>query len=88
MKKRSVHGDVTLPTHHQAAKISEPRAGPLDLPPPFIPPQLPSILQGRALAVRTMRTDQVDPSLVQPCAITGWQSVADTGLSVRRLSLL
>jgi hypothetical protein len=78
MKKRSVHRDVTLPAHHHAAKISDPREGPLDLPPPFIPPQLPSILQWRSLAVGAMRTDQGDASISQALA----QRVRVTGFAI------
>ena len=59
MKERSIHRDMVLPAHHQAAKISQPGQRPLDLPPPLIAPQLPSILQWRPLAVVARRTNQL-----------------------------
>jgi hypothetical protein len=65
MKERSVHGDVVLPAHHQAAKISQPGKCPLHLPPPFIAPQLASILQWRFCTVLAMRTDQIDATACQ-----------------------
>src|SRR5437763_6834561 len=68
MKERSVHSDMAFPAHHQAAKISQPGEYPLHLPPTFIASQLAAVLQRRALAVGTMRTDQLDPSLGQALA--------------------
>src|SRR5687767_13440807 len=60
MKERSIHRDMALPAHHQAAKISQPCKRPLYLPPTLIAPQLPSILQWRPLAVLAMRTNQLN----------------------------
>jgi hypothetical protein len=58
MKERSVHRDVVLPAHHQAAKISKPGKRPLNLPPPFIAPPLPPVLHRRFLAILSMRTNR------------------------------
>jgi hypothetical protein len=75
MKERSVHQNMALPTHHQAANMAEPRNRPLHLPPAFIAPQLPSIWPWWPCAVFAMGTDQINaasgPALPQRVRVTG-----------------
>ena len=64
MKERSVHRDMALTAYDQAAKIPPPDERALDFPPPFIAPQLPSILPRWFRAVFAMGTDQLNAT---PC---------------------
>jgi hypothetical protein len=76
VKNRSVQSAVTLLARHQATKISEVCASPLDILPLFVTPQFPPILQWRSLEVGAMQTNQVDPTcrqaLVQCVRVTGF----------------
>jgi hypothetical protein len=66
MNERSTHGDVALPAHHQPTKISQPGKCALHLPPAFIAPQLPPVLERRLFPILPMGTDQVNAPLGQP----------------------
>jgi hypothetical protein len=60
MKERSVHRDMALPAYYKTAKISTPRQRAFDLPPAFIAPQLPSILQRPPRTIFSVRPDHIN----------------------------
>src|SRR5207249_5823604 len=61
----SVHLEAPLVAHRQATEVPQPSKGPLHLPAPPVPAQLPPVLQGRALAVAAVWADQLDVPLEQ-----------------------
>ena len=84
MKKTAIELNITVPAHHPATKITQPSKGPFNFPTTLVTAQLAAIpgsspgqaLQGRPLAISTMRTDQLNAPSPQTLA---------KGVGVRRL---
>src|SRR6266852_8966997 len=66
MKKGPVDGERAVIAHDEALGISQPADGALHDPAPLVPPQGPAILRRWLLAIRVMRSDQLDSSPGQP----------------------
>ena len=68
MKKRIIHGNITIPSNHKPAIISQPRERPLHFPASLISAQLAAIIILLTFVVTTVRTNQINTSLLQPLA--------------------
>jgi len=73
MKECIIHSNITIPTDHQSAIISEPGERSLNLPTPFITPQLATILVLALLIIAPVRANQFNPSRSQ--TLSQWVAV-------------
>jgi hypothetical protein len=68
MKKRIIHGNITVPSNHKATIIPQPGERPLHFPASFISPQLAAIIILLTFVVTAVRANQINTSLLQPLA--------------------
>jgi hypothetical protein len=68
MKEALIHGDVSLPTHHEATEISEPGERSFDFPSALVASQLAPVLQRRLYPVLSLGANQLDTTPGQALA--------------------
>jgi hypothetical protein len=68
MKEALIHGDVSLPTRHEATEISEPGERAFDFPSALVGSQLAPVLQRRLYPVLSLGANQLDTTPGQALA--------------------
>ncbi len=66
MKEPLIDNNISIPSDHQAAEISQPRKRPFHFPPSPIPPKFPAIVMLALFVVLTVRTNHLDAASPQP----------------------